>query len=467
MTPPALSDRLAGDGRPVYDVVGVGFGPANLALAAVIEEEAGVAGRRPVASLFLERRPAYAWHPGMLLGGALVQLSFLKDLATLRDPRSPFTFLNYLKAKGRLDKFVNLRNFFPTRLEFNDYFAWVAEQVGEQVRYGREVLAVAPVAASGGAVERLRVTARDPASGKVEEHTTRNLVLATGGVPLIPPGVELPAGCEESVFHSHHFLERVTRGFPDAAAPYRFLVVGSGQSAAEIFQYLIRHYPNAQVTATFRRFAYKPADNSDFVNEIFFPQMIGFLYGLPETKRRTLLRQHEDTNYSAVDVELIQSIYRTLYERMVAGDQRAAVRPFMELSRVKEGAGGVVAEFFNMALERPEYVEADAVVLATGYRREKRHPLLAQLEPWLVPEGRSGYRVTRDYRVATRPGFAPDVYLQGFCEDTHGLSDTLLSVLPIRSQEILRSLLRERAAADAGLDEEAVALMPNGEDRGS
>ena len=459
MTQRARSDRLAAKGDRVYDIVGVGFGPANLALAAVIEEEARASGERPVASTFLERRPGYAWHPGMLLGGALVQLSFLKDLATLRDPRSPFTFLNYLKERGRLDKFVNLRSFYPTRLEFNDYFAWVAEQVRDQVRYGREVLAVAPVAPAAGpagGVALLKVTARNLATGAVEELLGRNLVIATGGVPYVPHGIDLPSGCEERLFHSQEFLHRIA-GFPDACAPYRFLVVGSGQSAAEIFHYLIQHYPNARVTAAFRRFAYKPADNSDFVNEIFFPQMVGFLYDLPEGRRRALLREHEDTNYSAVDTELIRAIYRTLYERSVEGDDRVAVRPFLELEQIREGDdGGLVAELWNRALERPEHVAADAVVLATGYRRERRHPLLAPLEPWLAADGAGALKVERDYRVATRPGFAPCVYLQGFCEDTHGLSDTLLSVLPIRSQEILESLVRERAAVMAALDEAAV-----------
>ncbi|MCY1187951.1 L-ornithine N(5)-monooxygenase [compost metagenome] len=32
------------------------------------------------------------------------------------------------------------------------------------------------------------------------------------------------------------------------------------------------------------------------------------------------------------------------------------------------------------------------------------------------------------------------MYLQGFCEASHGLSDTLLSVLPIRAREIGESL---------------------------
>src|SRR5580693_1115323 len=263
------------DSGPLYDVVGVGFGPSNLALAAVIAEQAEETGRRPLSSLFLERRPAYAWHPAMLLGGALVQISFLKDLATLRDPRSRFTFLNYLSARGRLERFINLRNFYPTRLEFNDYFAWVAEQVQDQVRYGREVIAVEPVRTAGGAgVELLAVRVRRVATGAVEELTARNLVVATCGVPFVPDCVELPVGVGRRVFHSQDFLSCLACTYADRAAPYRFVVVGSGQSAAEIFQHLVQSYPNATVTAALRRFAFKPADNSEFVTEIFSPQVV-------------------------------------------------------------------------------------------------------------------------------------------------------------------------------------------------
>ena len=438
-------------GKSAYDVVGIGFGPANLALAAVIEERREKGGDLPVDSLFLEMKPGYAWHPGMMIDGALVQLSFLKDLATLRDPQSRFTFLNYLRHKNRLDKFINLRNFYPTRVEYNDYFAWVAEQVADQVRYGRQVTAVTPVG-EGDRVELLKVTAKCLATGAEEEYLARNLVVATGGVPSVPPGCDAPLG--ERIFHSQSFLDRIGR-FDDPCGKYRFLVVGSGQSAAELFHYLMCHYPGAEVTAALRRFAYKPADNSDFVNEIFFPQMTGFLYSLPETKRRAILRQHEDTNYSAVDLDLIQAIYRILYAKMVAGEENFKVRPFMELTHLRETEGGVVAEFFNSAEERPEFLEADAVVLATGYRRDKRHPLLRELEPYLVMDG-SCYKIARDYHVVAKPGFAPEVFLQGFCEDTHGLSDTLLSVLPLRSAEILEALVESRAEAERELHAQAV-----------
>jgi L-ornithine N5-oxygenase len=428
----------------VYDVLGIGFGPSNLAVAAAIVEEASEPDGA-LTSLFLERKPSYAWHPGMLIEGAQVQLSFLKDLVTLRNPQSRFSFLCYLKSKGRLDKFANLRNFYPTRIEFNDYYCWVAQQLSSQVRYGRQVESVTPAATEGGRVELLRVRARD-GEGGAEEYLCRNLIVATGGVPALPRGVELPA--IDGVFHSHQFLDRVKTLYPDPCGTYRFVVVGSGQSAAEIFQYLMTNYPEAQVTAALRRFAYKPADDSDFVNEIFFPQMVTFLYGLPETRRRSILREHNDTNYSAVDLDLIKAIYQALYERLIVDDRRVTVQPFLELREVRQAPSGVVAEFWSTAHERPELLEADGVVLATGYVREKRHPLLRELDPYLVPDGGSGYKVTRDYRLETRSGFAPQVFLQGFCEDTHGLSDTLLSILPVRSFEILQALLDNRARTE-------------------
>ncbi|NOJ47631.1 lysine N(6)-hydroxylase/L-ornithine N(5)-oxygenase family protein [Bradyrhizobium sp. WSM 1744] len=45
---------------------------------------------------------------GMLLPGSDMQISFLKDLVSLRDPTSPFTFLNYLHKRGRFAGFHQL-----------------------------------------------------------------------------------------------------------------------------------------------------------------------------------------------------------------------------------------------------------------------------------------------------------------------------------------------------------------------
>lgn len=435
----------------VYDLLGVGFGPSNLALAATIEEEAADLAWE---TLFLERRDAFTWHPGMLLDGARIQLSFLKDLATLRNPQSRYTFLKYLQAKGRLDRFINLRTFYPSRVEFADYYGWVAEQLAEHVRYRTEVTAIRPVESGGPSgnreVELLEIEARPSGggptgSGQSSRYLARNLVLAVGGAPRLPAGVDL-AGCTRA-YHSQDFLQRTEELFPDRAAAHRFLVVGSGQTAAEIFQTLYRSYPNAEVTAAVRRFAYKPADDSHFVNEIFFPGMVDLLYRLDPDVRREVLTTHMDTNYSAVDGDLIQEIYDALYEREVVGDTRLRIRTFLELRGLEERGERVIARFHDRSRGCEAVEEADAAVLATGFDRPRLHALLRPLEPWLLPSADGGWEVSRNFRLCTGPGFRPGVFLQGFCESTHGLSDTLLSTLPIRAQEILSEIAAGPACA--------------------
>ena len=442
--------------REVYDVLGVGFGPANLALAVCLEEEAEEGGR-DLKRLFLEVKPRAVWHPGMLLEDSLIQISVLKDLAMVRNPRSRFTFLNYLKTQGRLFEFLNLRDLFPTRIEFNDYLGWVAAELRERVRYGKQVLAVEPVppareggrgpVAAGGPVELLRVVVRDLNTGAREEYLTRNLVLATGGVPRLPEGLELVPGGR--AFHSHEFMLRVKRDFPDRNGRHRFVVVGSGQSAAELFCYLLNHYPEADVTATIRRYSYKPVDDSDFTNEIFFPQMVDMLYELAPEKRRLVLDDTKDVNYAVVDLALIRRIYRCLYHEKVEGKHRARILPFMELMRLEEREGEVAAEFQDRLRDRRVTLAADALVMCTGYSWSRRHPLLAGLAPSLQLDESGTYRIERDYRIAAGPGFAPRVYLQGFSEDVHGASETVLSLLPVRAGDILCSLLAAPALEPA------------------
>ncbi|HEX6901435.1 MAG TPA: SidA/IucD/PvdA family monooxygenase [Thermoanaerobaculia bacterium] len=425
----------------IYDVIGIGFGPANLALAVALEEEAE--NGEDVRRLFLESKASPVWHPGMLIEDSLIQISVLKDLATIRNPRSRYTFLNYLQAKGRLFEFLNLRDLFPTRIEFNDYLSWVAGELADRVRYGQEVLALEPVREDG-EVRLVRVLTRDVATGEPRAFLTRNIVLATGGVPCLPEGVRLQPGGR--AFHSNDSMLRLKRDFPDAQAPYRFVVVGSGQSAAELFHYLMTKYPNADVTATVRRFAYKPVDDSDFTNEIFFPQMVDFLYGLPEEKRRMLLDDCRDVNYAVVDLPLIRRIYKCMYQEKVLGRDRVRVRNFMMLEELMETGDAVIARFRDLLRDETVTLEADGLIVCTGYTWRRQHPLLENLAPWFGRDGAGGYRIERDYRVATDPSFAAGVYLQGFSEQTHGASETVLSLLPIRAGDILKSLLNAQSA---------------------
>jgi L-ornithine N5-monooxygenase len=425
----------------IYDLIGIGFGPANLALGVALEEEAPGLKR-----LFLESKAAPVWHPGMLLEDSLIQISVLKDLATIRNPQSRFTFLNYLKIKGRLFEFLNLRDLFPTRIEFNDYLSWVAGELSDRVRFGREVVSVQPVEESG-EVRVLRVVTRDVATGEEDSCLARNVVLATGGVPCPPDGITLQK--DGRAFHSNDSMIRLKRDFPDKNASYRFVVVGSGQSGAELFHYLMQHYPNADVTAAIRRFSYKPVDDSDFTNEIFFPRMVDTLYELPDEKRKMILDHCRDVNYAVVDLALIRRIYKCLYQEKVLGRDRARIRTFLKLEDILDTGDGVIARFLDVLHDEQVTLEADGMILCTGYTWRKNHPLLHGLAPWLQCNRDGGYRIERDYRVATGPSFAPGVFLQGFAEETHGASEPVLSLLPIRAGDIVKSLLASRGTREA------------------
>jgi len=423
-----------------FDLVGIGFGPANLALAVALQEEVERQNRQPLKTLFLESKPEFAWHPGLLLEDMSIQVSFLKDLATLRNPCSQFTFLNYLKQQGRLDYFINLQEFFPTRLELNDYFKWAASQFEHQVGYSKQVVSLLPLSLDNpDTIDAIKVVFRDLLSDRTESCVARNLVIATGGRPKLPEGIskhDSPA-----VFHSSEFLHRIHRQYPDPNFPYRFTVVGSGQSGAEILYYLANHYPNSQVTATIRGFGYRPMDDSNFVNEVFFPQEVDSFYSFSEAEREKFLKDYHHVNYSVVDLSLIKQIYNLLYKQKMKECNRIKILPFLELDNILEVAGTITAQFTQLMQQQKVELKCDGLILATGYDHSNRHPALEELSPYLVQTQTGDYSLDRDYCLESYQDFLPNIFLQGLCEKTHGFSDTLLSILPIRAAEIVDSLM--------------------------
>src|SRR3954465_13059552 len=90
------------------ELLAIGAGPSNLGLAVALEE---LAPDLADDALLIDRNPTIEWQPGMLMPWGTSEVSFLKDLVTQRDPRSRFSFLNYLYETGRLDEFVNMSTF--------------------------------------------------------------------------------------------------------------------------------------------------------------------------------------------------------------------------------------------------------------------------------------------------------------------------------------------------------------------
>jgi L-ornithine N5-oxygenase len=424
---------VAGEQVPIYDVVGVGFGPSNLALAIAFAEHNADAGE-PVTAHFLERQPRFGWHRGMLIDTATMQVSFLKDLVTMRNPTSEFSFVNYLHAAGRLVDFINHKNLFPLRVEFHDYFEWAAAKVDDVVSYGVEVVSVRPVH-DGDEIAFFDVEASDGTTLRA-----RNLVMGTGLRPQLPDGVT--AGSR--VWHNSELLFRMER--LRAADPRRFVVVGAGQSAAEVAALLHDEFPRAEVCAVFARYGYSPADDSAFANRIFDPDAVDQFYRAGEPVKDRLMRYHGATNYSAVDVDLIDELYRRVYREKVLGTQRLRLFNVSRPVEVVETGSTVTAAVESLTTGERTILDADAVVYATGYRPADPTPLLGDLGSRCARDEEGRLRVERDYRITTDTVVRGGIYLQGGTEHTHGITSSLLSNTAVRVGEILTSIVDRRSA---------------------
>ncbi|KAA1113151.1 hypothetical protein PGT21_022854 [Puccinia graminis f. sp. tritici] len=233
-----------------FDLIGIGFGPANLSLSVRLAEQAlnntllhpqllkTPSADQPTLSrhlrtCFIDSNHRFRWHPGMMIDGSRMQISFLKDLVTLRNPCSPLSFLNYLHCHDRLVDFINRATFTPTRLEFADYLAWVARRVDSSssspsprgktdppsnlnsidVCYGERVVSVQGVRGTTGDIEFLRVSSTKASNGAIQQYLCRNLVISVGGTARVPrPFQEI--GFESSkkpcyVLHTSTFLQHI------------------------------------------------------------------------------------------------------------------------------------------------------------------------------------------------------------------------------------------------------------------
>ncbi|BBZ26134.1 L-ornithine 5-monooxygenase [Mycolicibacterium madagascariense] len=419
----------------VLGVVGVGFGPSNLGLAIAIEEHNQTCGPDAVITAeFVEAKPEFGWHTGMLIPGTTMQISFLKDLASQRNVRSRYTFLNYLTDRGRLNEFINHQTFFPTRLEFHDYLEWAAERVSATVHYGTRAVAVRDED------DWLAVDVDGPATRTLR---ARAVVLAGGLQPQLPGGIVET----RRQFHNHQLLQRVPE-LPSRRHG-RFVVVGAGQSAAEVTDYLHTTFVDAEVHGVFAKYGFSPADDSPYANRVFDPAAVDDFYAAEPPVRQRLLDYHRATNYSCVDLPLIETLYAREYAERVAGRRRLYFHGASGIQSASEDRDGVTVTIEHHPTKSVETFDCDAIVYATGFAPMSLPAILGDLcDPAVYAA--EGPAVSRDYRLRTSREIAGAIYLQGGTEHTHGLSSSLLSNIAVRCGEIVESIAHEAEFGSLG-----------------
>jgi L-ornithine N5-oxygenase len=142
---------------------------------------------------------------------------------------------------------------------------WCASRFEHVTSYGQEVEEILPgPIKANGAVDYFTVFSHDTDTKEVTSFNARKIVIAVGGKPKMPSGVAV----DPLIMHSSKYCTHLPKMLSDTLAPYKIGVIGSGQSAAEIFHDLHRRYPNSQSSLIFRDSALRPSDDSPLY---FFP----------------------------------------------------------------------------------------------------------------------------------------------------------------------------------------------------
>ncbi len=412
----------------MYDVVGIGFGPGNLALAIAFEELAPEASRR-----FVEAQQMPTWQGAMLLDGSDVQHHPCRDLVTLRNPRSRYTFLNYLFEEGRLVEHLNLPLHFPLRKEYVRYIRWATEQFRDVVDLGERVVEVSIAGDAGDQAFEVRTSAD-------RTLRARALCVGTGRTPYVPFPFDETQG--PRLFHSSQYLDRIRR----LPAPHRVAVVGGSQSAVEVTLDLARQFPDAAIELFTRAPGLALKDTSPFSERGYFPEFINYYHQASRSTKRMLDEYMRRTNYSSVDEDILRRLYILMYEQDLDGQCRVFVRPNRRIVEVRQTPEIVQLRVEEIHLRDTESIEVDFVVVATGYRdlgpephQEPYPPLLKGIISRFRMD--DGYlKVNADYTLEPCD-CAPPLILNGLCESSHGIGDAgSFSLLALRAGIIVNGL---------------------------
>jgi len=397
----------------IHDLVGIGVGPFNLGLACLAE---------PIEDLdavFLEARDSFSWHPGMLLDDATLQVPFLADLVTLADPTSAYSYLNFLKDVGRLYSFYIRESFFPLRREYDDYCRWVAQRL-TSIHWGQPVTRVEHDG------EAYLVT-----SATGQTWRGRRLVLGTGTSPRLPFDVDGPA------LHSADYLARKA----DLLDTGSITVVGSGQSAAEIYADLLAEqethgFDLAWLTRSPRFF---PMEYTKLTLEMTSPEWSSYFQALP-APTRARVQAGQQALSKGISSDTINAIFDELYRREALGGVDTTL-----LTATEVRAAHWDGERYSLDLHHTEQnvsgrLTTESLVLATGYR--------ARVPEFLEPI-RDRLRFDEQGRYAASSTFAvsdtDDVFVQNGEEHTHGFVAPDLGLGAMRNSVILATVLGREA----------------------
>lgn len=394
----------------VYGLIGVGLGVFNLALAAMLDEN----GYDDV--LFFDRQAELNWHGGQLLDTSELQVHYLKDLVTPVDPTSKYTFLNYLSERGLLYQFMNRKSQSISRNQFQFYFRWVAAQLGA-AHFGSEVESIRYV----DEVFHVRVNG--------SEYRARNIAVATGLEAQVPECARELLG--DRVFHIGEYTRR------RHALGGRVVVVGGGQSGAEVVCDILEGGGYDSIAWLGRRTSFSQLEDNCFINELYVPSFTDRFRTLSSAHKLKMLQKLEMSS-NGINQELLDRIYRLTFERRFFSGQEREYRFIagQEMTGLRCDEGGYQVTMRAEGDGREWDIGADSVILATGFRPSSWNMLRG-----VIGDDSNDPCVGRSFQVQWPHQDSNDIFIQNGSSMCIGLADPNLSIAAWRASMIANRIL--------------------------
>ncbi len=412
----------------IYDAIGIGIGPFNLSLAALTND------LQESEILFFEQEASFDWHPGMLLEGMDLQTPFIADLVTFADPTNRFSYLNYLHKHNRMYSFFFFNRFTIPREEYNAYCKWVASKLNN-CQFGQCVTDVKEVSGKS----CYAVTVHSIEDGSEEIYYGKHIILGTGSIPNIPEALQgFP---EEDITHTSrytYFQDTLKQGSS-------ITVVGSGQSASEVFYDLLKDQKERGYALTWftRSSGIFQKEDTGLGREVFSPEYVDYFHNLAMEDRMESL-ENLSTIRNGIDPKLMEKIYELLYNRSIESPLDQITIQTNTAVNAIEARTNSNRESYSLQCKQWQKGEkftypADKVILATGYK--------PHLPEWLNNfhekiewEDEKRFRVTADYRLVFKDSRENQIYTLTNIEHSHGSSATNLGLSVLRNQKIINSI---------------------------
>lgn len=404
--------------KPDFDLIGVGIGPFNLSLAALLDKVPEVKAH------FFEKKEAFSWHAEIMFKDSVMQTSFLKDLVTPVDPTNPHSFLNYLVQHGLFYAHLNTLRSAVTRREFELYCQWVCENLKSKLSFDEAITEVKFEK------ELFHVTS----SGKT--YTSKNICIGTGLSPWVP---------EFAIPHiSENCLHAKSPRLADLdLTGKKVAVIGGGQTGLEVFRNAFngRWGKTDKVTLISRRHTLEPLDESPFTNEYFSPGYVREFYKI-ESSSKPAIVHHQRFASDGNTPTYLQDFYNELFflKHVEKKGEHIRILPQRKLTDMKKAGSGFELQVMNFFNGLEEKLEADVVIFCTGFRN-LIPACLKTLQEEINFDDDKRLKLSENFTLDWKHSATNKIYALNFGRHIHGISEPQTSLMAWRSGTIINDLL--------------------------